>query len=263
MRPITQLGWATASSTVAAAHFFQRPFPERTAGGGDGDLVDLAGIPGTQHLKDRIMFGIDRDDLSPRALQSLAKHRARRDHAFLVGQGHDHAALDRGQGRLDGGGAHDRHHDEIRGKLRRRDHRVASGRRFDAGAGQSGPQFQIERGIADHRPPRPKCPRLFDQKLGICLGGQRHERKRVLAIDVPGMGDDIQGVDADGTGRAQDRDAAMERVLERRRVVECAGGGDGFHDATPNKGLRPVRKISNARMTLAAKVESIRSNTPP
>ena len=85
------------------------------------------------------------------SLQRVAEHRARRHHAFLVGQRHDDAALDRGQRRLDRGGAHDRHHHEI-GRHAPPPSITASrpAADFDAGAGQPAFSSPIERVIADH-----------------------------------------------------------------------------------------------------------------
>ena len=63
--------------------------------------LDFRGVAGAQHLEDGIVLGVDRDDGAPDSHERVAEHRARRHHAFLVGQRDRDAALDRGQRRLD------------------------------------------------------------------------------------------------------------------------------------------------------------------
>ena len=83
------------------AHALQRPFAERAARGGDGDQIGFRGIARAQHLEDGIVLAVHRQDLGAGFLHGVAEHRARRHHAFLVGQRHHHAAADGGQRRLD------------------------------------------------------------------------------------------------------------------------------------------------------------------
>ena len=104
---------------------------------------------------------------------------------------------------------------KVRRHVRRRNHRVAPGFHFDAGARQTVLQLLEQRHITDHGAAGPKRARLLDQKLDIGLRGQRRQRKRIAAIDFAGMGDHIQRVDADRTGRSQDGDAAMDHILQR------------------------------------------------
>ena len=59
------------------------------------------------------------------------------------------------------------------------------------------------------------------------------------------MRDDIQRADADRAGRTEHGHAAREHSLEAmadHRTVPR--GGDGFHDATPNSGLKCATNTS-------------------
>ncbi len=61
-RPSPSWDGRRPASGVAARHPLQRPVAERSAGGGERHLLDWLGVAEVEHLKDRVVLGIDRDD---------------------------------------------------------------------------------------------------------------------------------------------------------------------------------------------------------
>ena len=90
--------------------------------------------------------------MAPAACARRMNSAAGANQAFLVGERHRRAALDRGQRRLQAGRAADRRHHPVGRTLRRLRPRLRAGRRLDAGARQRVLEFAIE--LSDRRPPR-------------------------------------------------------------------------------------------------------------
>ena len=60
LAPIDQFGWATACSGVAVGHLGERPVAERPAGRGQDEPLDRVALARVEHLEDRVVLGIDR-----------------------------------------------------------------------------------------------------------------------------------------------------------------------------------------------------------
>ena len=158
-----------------------------------------------QALEDRGMLRIDRQD--GRLIPAGLRHddRAGRNQRFLVGQGNDLAGTDGRKGRCEAAEPNHGRHDDIHPV--RRD-QVAHG--ADAGEDLDPPVLErigylpVFAFVADDGVVDIERKRLLDQGTGTVVGrDQFHfEQIRMLAHH-------IQGLTADGAGRAQDGDSSL------------------------------------------------------
>ena len=152
------------------------------------------------------MFGIRRQDAGTGFRRALHEEIAGTNQAFLVGERHRRAAVDRSQrGLQPGGTAHRRHH-PVGGTRGGLDDGAFAGAAFDAGAGQGVLQFAKPRRVGDRSESRAEFPGELGQRFDIGIRGQRLDR-----IAVARATQQIHGAVADRTGGAQHRDRARSR----------------------------------------------------
>ncbi len=155
LRPITQFGWAQASSGVTCAERVRRARAERAARGGQDDLVD-APRPGgrilRQRLEDRRMLAVDGQQRRP-ALAHRAHEQLAADHQrLLVGQQQPLAGARGGQARAKPGRADDGGHHGIARPRARRSSRWRPRPRARAWAGRSASACRPAAGHAARSP---------------------------------------------------------------------------------------------------------------
>ena len=171
--PMLQFGCFSACASVACSMSARRPGAERAAGCGDDHAHQFLAIAGGKRLKQRVMFGIRRQDAGACFRRALHEEIAGADQAFLVGQRHRRAAIDGGQCRLQPGRAAHRRHHPVGGTRGGLDDSAFAGAAFGACAGQRGLQFAKARGIGDRRESRAEFLGEFGQRLDIGIRGQR------------------------------------------------------------------------------------------
>ena len=131
-----------------------RPGAERSARCGDDYPHQFLAVSGAERLKQRVMFGIGRQDAGTGLRRALHEEIAGADQAFLVGKRHRCAAVDRRQRRLQSGrAAHRRHHPVCRPRRRLDDGALARAA-FGARAGQRFLQLTQSRRVSDRRKSR-------------------------------------------------------------------------------------------------------------
>ena len=112
-RPITQFGWASACSRVAAemrSALHSRNGPARR---GDGHCLDRGRIARADRLKQGVVLGVHRQDHRTRAPRGLHHRRAGAHQRFLVGERNRAPGGDRGEGRPQSRRADDRGNHQI------------------------------------------------------------------------------------------------------------------------------------------------------
>ena len=108
------------------------PFAKRAAGGGEGHLDDLRRVATAHRLKNRIVFGIHRQDARAGAARRRHDGVARADQRFLVGQRDRSSRGDRLVGRGEAGRADNRGDDHLGLTHRRLDDGLGAGCDFNA-----------------------------------------------------------------------------------------------------------------------------------
>jgi len=111
-----------------------------------------------------------------------------------------------GERRRQSGGADDGGHDPVGIRRGRLQQRLATGSGHDARSGQRILQRGVVGVIGGDGHTGAKILRLAGQKLDVAVAGDRHEVEGVPAAE---LGQDIQRVDPDGAGRAENGDASM------------------------------------------------------
>ena len=139
--PMLQFGCFSACASVACSMSVGGPGAERPARGGDDHAHQFLAVAGGKRLKQRVVFGIGRQDAGAGFRRALHEEIAGADQAFLVGERHRRAAVDRGQRGLQSGRTADRRHHPVGGTRRGLDDGAFAGAAFDAGAGQRVLQF--------------------------------------------------------------------------------------------------------------------------
>ncbi len=185
-------------------HLFKRIHPERTAGGGQDDPFDRGAILSGQHLKNRIVLAVDRQQGATGQIHRIHEQVAATHEAFLVGKRNRAAILGRSKCRLKTCHADNGRHGHVSGNCGSFDQGLASGGGFNAGSRQGILQGAIVPFIRRYRDFRPEFDCLFRQKVCVRSACQRDDLERIPAK----MAQDIKRVDADGAGCAQDRYAA-------------------------------------------------------
>ncbi len=155
------------------------PGTERAAGRGDDDPNQLFAISGTQGLKQRVVFGISRQDAGSGLRRTLHEEVAGTYQTFLVGQGHRRAAIDGGQRGLQTCRAADCGHHPIGRPGGGFDHGTFAGTALRAGARERVLQFGQSRGVGDSDIAGPEFPGEFGKALHI---GMRRQRLDAVAI---------------------------------------------------------------------------------
>jgi hypothetical protein len=125
-----------------AAHLLQFQVAERSAGGGEDDLVDSLGVAIRHRLHDRVMLGIDGQQGGTRIRHRAQHHLPGRNQGFLIGEGDGAAIADRRQRGFQPDHAGDGGHRPVGRNAGSLDHRRTAGGTFKAGAGQRGAQFR-------------------------------------------------------------------------------------------------------------------------
>ena len=172
---------------------FGAPLPKRTAGGGDRHADDFGDIAPAERLKDRIVLGIEGEQMRAMPGRRLHDDRSGADQRFLVRQRDDPAFLDRREGRGQSDRADDCGDDEVRGTAGGRDQSLDAGGDFDVVAGEPRLQIGITSGVGDGRELRAE--------------GDRGARERgAVAAARDGLDDEPPGVSA--------RTCAQERPID-------------------------------------------------
>ena len=148
-------------------HVGQRPVAERPARRGQDQPLDGGALAGVEHLEDRVVLGIDRQQHAARlAAPRRSAARPAQTSASLLASATMRAAPRRRQGRRQPGGADDRRHHPFGRPRRRLDHRLAARPRPRSTCRPARPSARDS--AADWRP-RPACalqpPRLLGQRL--------------------------------------------------------------------------------------------------
>ena len=110
------------------------PFPERSAGSGDGHHLDRARIARADRLKQGVVLGVHRQNDRPRAPRRLHHHVAGADQRLLVGERDRAPGGDRGEGRPQSRRSDDRRNHEIGLAQRGFLDRLRTGGDFDPGS---------------------------------------------------------------------------------------------------------------------------------
>ena len=193
-------------------HGRQICFAERTARGREDEFFDRSLGLGIQHLIDRVMLGIHRQQRRAASPHTIHHQRTGRHQAFLVGERHHGAAFRGRQGRFKPTGADDRRHHPFRRPRGGIDHRVGPGRDLDSGPGQRLLQRSIAVPIGDDRQPRLQTSRLIGEPFDVAVCRQRLDLE-AIAIAL----DQIDGVGADRTGGTENCDASTRHQVDGRR----------------------------------------------
>ena len=98
--PMSQVGWASACSTVTSAGR-PRAAAERAAGGGQDELSMAPGVLAAVQLEQRAVLGVDRQEPRAGRLGERQHERAAGDQRFLVGQGEVDALAERRERRVE------------------------------------------------------------------------------------------------------------------------------------------------------------------
>ena len=145
------------------------PGPERSAGCGNDDADQFLPIAGPERLKQRVMLEIRWQDAGPGLCGALHEEITRTDEAFLVGERHRGAAVNRRKRGLQAGGAAHRGHHPIRRTRRSFDHRTFARAAFDARTRQGVLQFGQASGIGDRRVARANSRASFASPCTLAL----------------------------------------------------------------------------------------------
>ncbi len=95
--PMSQVGWASASSTVTCRSCSERPGAERPAAGGEHHAGDLFAPAALHRLEQGAVFAIDRQKLARRIREHFADERPAHHQRFFVGQRHGLPRFERRQ----------------------------------------------------------------------------------------------------------------------------------------------------------------------
>ena len=207
LRPIRQVGWLRAASTVTPARASAEQVPERPARGGQDQPAHFRRVAPVQALVDGVVLAVDRqhvDAVRPRQVHDQA---AGHHQHFLVGERDALAGANRRDHRF-----------ERRGARRGAQHGVdvVARHQLDQGLRAGGAQLEVRRrrgrqlrpqlragGIAgQHRGPRPVALDLLRQGRGAAAGGQA-DHLQPIRVRV----DHGQRAVPDRAGRAEDREA--------------------------------------------------------
>ncbi len=201
--PMLQFGCFSACASVACSMSAGGPGAERPAGCGDDHAHQFLAVAGGKRLKQRVVFGIRRQDAGAGFRRALHEEIAGADQAFLVGERHRRAAVDGGQCRLQPGRAAHRRHHPVGGTRGGLDDGAFAGAAFDAGACQRVLQFAKPRRVGDRGKSRAEFLGELGQRFDIGIRGQRLDR-----IAVARAAQQIHGAVADRAGGAQHRHGA-------------------------------------------------------
>ena len=232
-------------------HFVACGGAEWPAGRRQDDLFDRSMVAVGHRLKDRVVFGVDRQERSAGIPHRPQHHLPGANQSFLVGERHESAAANRGQGGRQAGGPGDRGHRPVGAQRGCFDHCFRSGRDGDIGAGQGIAQCRVQRGIGDYRHLGTKCYGLLGQKRDIAPGDQ--------GFDPEPFGlrrQQFQRLGADAAGAAQDCYGARGAPRPLANFGCCVAH---CHSTTP----RPAANASKAATGAAVSNASTRSNRPP
>ena len=162
---------------------------------GQNDPLDFFRLAKIEHLKDCVVFGIDRQKRRTAVGDFGQKQLTGTNQALLVGECHRRAALGSGDGWRQTGTADDTGHDPIGGTRRRLNHRFLSGPDIDAGSRQGGLDRRIIV-LGGHRHhPRVEFQCLLHQQIRVSVAGDGLDH---ILVRLPRY--EIEGVTADGTG---------------------------------------------------------------
>src|SRR5579871_4372799 len=236
LRPMTQRGWAQASSAVTAA---RRSLGTRRNGPPEAvsriRRTPAARTPGRQALEDRVVLAVDRQELRAAGRHRLEQQAPGHDQRLLVGEQHALAGPGGRERRGEPRAADDRRHHDACARPRGRGREPALAR-LDPGPQPIGrerrrePPRAVE--VGEHREVGPEAPALLGEGLPVAGGRERDH------LEAPGVArDDVERAAPDAAGRAQDRDAG--------------------HFSTPSQ-PRPSTKKGTPDVRL-----SMRSSTPP
>ena len=184
-----------------------RDIAKRSARGGEDDAAhpggsQIAGKTARQRLKNCVVLAVDRQQRRAVRAHRLHEYGARRNQRFLVCEQHALACLDGGETRAQAGDADDRRHygvdlrqarDLLKGALA-----VQHSGRNALRTQSLFQRFGIAR-ATDHRIRRAEFDTLAKQEVELAMGGERDDLKS-FAMTC----DDVERVDADAAGRAED-----------------------------------------------------------
>ena len=174
------------------------PCPERPARGGDDDSNKLFAIAGAERLKQRVMFGIRRQNAGSRLGRALHEEVARAHQAFLVRKRDRGASIDRSEGGLQSRGTANGGHHPIRRTRRGLDDCTFARAAFDAGAGKGILQFAKAFGVGYRGKARAEFLCELGQRLNVGMRGERLD-----PVAVAGRPQQIHRAVADRPGGAQ------------------------------------------------------------
>ena len=183
-------------------HALAGPGQERPAGCRQHDPRHPLRLVEIEHLEDRVMLGIDREQGRAAAPHLGQDEIAGADQAFLVGQRDDRPLPDCAQRGLQTGGADNASHHPVDRPGRRFGDRLRARRRLDARSGKPVFQRRVQGRVGDRGQLRAGFARLPDQPCDVTVSGQRLDRKAIRLARH-----EIQRALADRAGRAEDRDA--------------------------------------------------------
>ena len=203
-------------------HGLHRCLAERSARGGQHDLLHTVRALEVEHLVDGVVLRIDREQRRPAALDLGQHERAGADQALLVGKPDDGSLRGRRECGAKPGRADDPCHDEIGGRGCSLDQGVRSCSCRRLGAGERFLEGAVERGVADDGLLGADRARLLGEALHAALGGQCLDLERSRMA-----GDQVDGVAADRARRTQDGDAPGCRSLGGGRKIRLWRDVDG------------------------------------
>ena len=205
--PIAHVGCWSASSTVDVLELGARAAAERAAGGGDHEPVDRAGRLARDQLVQRGVLGVDRDQLGAGGLGQRHHEVAADDERLLVGQRDVDALGERDDGRAEPGGADDRVEHEVGAGLGDEPHEpLGPGQHLALGPCLGGAGGRV--GVAERDAPHAVLLGERDEPLVRALGGQADELELLTRA-----GDDVERLEADGAGGAEDQQAFHPRAM--------------------------------------------------
>jgi hypothetical protein len=175
-------------------HLGKRRLTERTTRCREDDPFDGMALMFFQHLINRIVLAVDRQQLTATGMDGTHEQIAGRNQAFLVGKRDIGAAPRCSQRRGKTRGADNGGHNPASVALGSFDQAVAAGRDFDAGSGQRRLEIFILAFICRHGELGARCLCLFGKQRNIAVAGQCGNVERIASAK---LSDDVERVGAD------------------------------------------------------------------
>ncbi len=203
--PISQVGWARASSTLTPDEVGAAA--EGAAGGGQHEALDRARLLGADQLEERRVLGVDRQQPRPRRLGQRRGQLAADHEALLVGERDVDPLAERDDRRPQAGRADDPVEDEVGAGAGDQLADPLLAGEHAAAPGAARPLGGLGIGERDGR--HAVLPRLLEQPLPA------RARRQADDLELLGRGDDLQRLRADRPGRPENHDL-LHRTTEHR-----------------------------------------------